>query len=1343
MNYQDEDDAIFARFLQNFGSRTNSESDLSDISISSDSDNDNTQVIVENDNIRIVLKRARFQRFTRFNLDDHLFNIEIFTKNNREIEVLSIITLIELAIKKSISLLQDEYGSDDEQLFFLTIIDADLDNGINSGGVTFDSEADKIANFISVKLLKYLVQSNEHLKINNSFKIAIKIATRQHVQYRKSIGLGSGIRIGIKVTKKEDLKSSCLLKIPHEEELAFKCLIVSSVVGQSHFFSHYNGPQSHRASEIWRKMQSKEGLALIQDKILDFKTESNFSDMDLTHFDKVLPRLEYFFNCQFAILKEHKNGKNFDCPYRSSNVFTTRLPVIYLLLEENSDAFHHISLITNLYKFYSLYNKVYCPYCNRKFNLKDKHKCGIKDLKHCRTCWRPIAEEDKTMFSQNDSFLFCHPKDQEEMSCLKCCRLIRSHDCQREHRYQCRKVYYCTLCNHYISTGPNARSIETIKQTHNCAFKKCNLCYELYLPSDEHQHLCKMSAEIGQTKWAKLCLIFKNENEITIIKENGQMESFCLFELHPPHFEETTRCEFPMIYLPYMVREKLSNNLELQNASPRFQMNSNDWENKNWTEDILHKLLKKILTEESFENSCIFYIDNDSDFSLNQILKSLLEANITEFKFIQKESRVMRIRFPCEEISFQDITNFLPKNPTEKNVMEIFQNLIKVVFDCLELQTIIFEEKKENKMPYLNPFSGPFATLAGFTYAVFKWFHLPNLDLYALKDENGIHIKSSKEELKWVQWEIYKRRHDKNLTFLHAHSKYGQKYFKSCIPDLVIKGKTLTQALFYHGCYHHCCQVCPDGKRNQGNSEKSRQEIIENDKKKIENLKKEVPGIIVKVIYGCEFQRELSSPSLQLKKFLKFYSNIERPKQRIKPRDGLRGGRTESFCPYFEASNDEEIVHLDINSSYSFQSLGEFPLGQPSTIIGHDLKEVVYCSNAKKYFFGTEEVLGLVHCKIVAPKNLHLPYFGYRHKENNEVFTCYSLCRKCAEKGNNSHKCRHGEKNRSFVCTITSIELNSLRNLHYDITIYEILHYSKKEKIFANFTNALNRLRVKYNGFPNGVENLEDRTHYLDEINKTLTHPLFDIEKNEAFKKIWKSAMVSFLGKFGEKQTKKKVKFLSDLDDFEEYVFTATEKGKKVVLSEVSDNLCQVSIFRKPSGKQRKGNVVYTALINAMARDKLYFDILKLQKANCRILYIDTDAVIFAKKKTQSIPLEIGLDIGQWKIEHKNIKSFFAMGLKNYILCFEDEKITPTIKISGLTTGSLGLEYLEKYKKLVWNSHLDKPIEKIVLSQEIRKTTCYKTEIEILPFSIQSQRKRRKYFLRQGIIQSLPFGFIK
>lgn len=1339
MNFEDYDNEDIARFLRNFRSRSNS--DVSDVTISSESDNDETKVIVENKNIRIILRRARFRRFTRFNLDDHLFNIEILPRNNEEIEVLSVITLIEFAIQKSIALLKEEYASQHEQMFFLTVIDQQLNNGINSGGVDFNEDSEKIANFISLKLLRYLVQSNEHLKINNSFKIAIKIATRHHVEYRKATGRLSGIRIGIFTGEKLSDMIHSLTYTLNNDALSFKCLIVSAILGKSHYFAHYQGQKTSQSSTIWEKRETSDGLNLIQSAVFDFQAETNLNDLEMTYLTTVLSRLEYFLNCQFAILKLHSDGENFDCSFRSSEKFSCRIPVIYLLLEQKEDnPMGHISLITNIYQFYKSFNKTYCPYCHKKSNFRDKHICKNKELSHCRSCWRSVAD-NYTMTNDNDNFLFCFPNAKEEKSCLKCCRIMKSNECCFEHKYQCRKVFYCTLCKHYISTGPQARSIDKIKETHDCAMKKCHLCYMLYTPCDEKQHLCKISQENGQTKWSKLCLVVKEEDNITIIKE-GNTEEFSLFDIMDN--SETSKCLFSENYLPPKVRNKLGNKDPfLQQSLSRNQMDKLDWKNKNWKCSVLHFFLKKVLTDIEYQNCTIFYINKNEDFPLNEILRTLLEANISEFKLIQKESRVLRIRFQSEDICFQEVTNFLPKHFINLEIVQLLMKFLKLIEDCLEMQCCFDTLDQENKMPFLHPFSGPFATLAGFTYAVYKRLFLRNLDIFAIKDENGFYVNSSKEEIMWVQWEIFKRKHDKNQEYFHCHSPLGQKRYKACHPDLVIKSKKQTSALFYHGCYRHCCDRCEDGLRNVGTEAKSRQQIIERDKKKLQDLKNEVPGIKIKVIYGCDFKKELENPSSSTKNFLKFYAKKSRPKKRLNPRHSLRGGRTEVFCPQYEVGPDEEIIHLDINSSYPFQAFNEFPVGEYSVIIGDDLNKVAYNWISKKYCIKGDEVFGLVHCKVIAPKNLTLPYLGYRHTVNGETFVCYSLCKGCSEKQHTrNRKCTHGEKKRSFVVTITSIELNSLRHLGYEIELYEIYQFWKKDKIFHSFMGALNRMKIKYEGFPTEIETFSEQLAYIKSINSEFGYQLTEFEKNPDFRKIWKSAMVSFLGKFGEQQINKSIKFISNFDGFEEHVFVSHDQGKKVYISEVTEDLCQVSIVKKPNGKRRKGNLIYTAFVNAMARDKLYFDMMKLKEANFKVLYVDTDAVVFAKKKGQTVPLTMGKEIGQWKIEHDNIKSFHCLGLKNYILCYNDSKIEPTIKICGLRNDVFGKEYLEKYKNLVEKSYLNQPLEKIVLRQEIRVTKHYETEIEMSAFSLKNQKKRRVFFLKDGFIQSLPFGYV-
>ena len=64
-------------------------------------------------------------------------------------------------------------------MFFVTVIEEDIQNGLNSGGINFKESPEKMAKFMANILLKYLVQSNEYLKLNKSFQIVIKLATKK------------------------------------------------------------------------------------------------------------------------------------------------------------------------------------------------------------------------------------------------------------------------------------------------------------------------------------------------------------------------------------------------------------------------------------------------------------------------------------------------------------------------------------------------------------------------------------------------------------------------------------------------------------------------------------------------------------------------------------------------------------------------------------------------------------------------------------------------------------------------------------------------------------------------------------------------------------------------------------------------------------------------------------------------------------------------------------------------------------------------------------------------------------------------------------------------------------
>ena len=97
-------------------------------------------------------------------------------------------------------------------------------------------------------------------------------------------------------------------------------------------------------------------------------------------------------------------------------------------------------------------------------------------------------------------------------------------------------------------------------------------------------------------------------------------------------------------------------------------------------------------------------------------------------------------------------------------------------------------------------------------------------------------------------------------------------------------------------------------------------------------------------------------------------------------------------------------------------------------------------------------------------------------------------------------------------------------------------------------------------------------------------------------------------------------------------------------------------------------NVIVAAFVTAQARLKLYGI---LEKLNERVLYFDTDSIIYHHKPHLWNPTTINNRLGEWTDEVPNarIVKFVGMGPKNYVYEFvdKDRKRKSTCKVKGLT----------------------------------------------------------------------------
>lgn len=141
----------------------------------------------------------------------------------------------------------------------------------------------------------------------------------------------------------------------------------------------------------------------------------------------------------------------------------------------------------------------------------------------------------------------------------------------------------------------------------------------------------------------------------------------------------------------------------------------------------------------------------------------------------------------------------------------------------------------------------------------------------------------------------------------------------------------------------------------------------------------------------------------------------------LEPREAFFGGRTETFTLYEKASENKEIKYNDVTSLYPWvNKTGKIPLGHPKVITENF--DDVSCYE------------GLVKCKVLPPRGLHIPVLPVMC--NGKLI--FSLCRMCSETFQQT-PCNHSVPERAFVGTWVTDEIKEAISQGYVIqNIYEV-----------------------------------------------------------------------------------------------------------------------------------------------------------------------------------------------------------------------------------------------------------------------------------------------------------------
>jgi hypothetical protein len=540
-------------------------------------------------------------------------------------------------------------------------------------------------------------------------------------------------------------------------------------------------------------------------------------------------------------------------------------------------------------------------------------------------------------------------------------------------------------------------------------------------------------------------------------------------------------------------------------------------------------------------------------------------------------------------------------------------------------------------------------------------------------------------------------------------------------------------------------------------------------------LLKHYPNEIVeiKAMYECVWLKTKIRKNDDITKFWNVSGmSKNRPPISLIPRVTLRGGFIETYRLKFSMREnpDYNVYFLDVNSLYSYIAMSnKLPIGKYEVITSNLLNKKIIFKN-KQYFFlenGCEYSLkgSAAFVTVTAPKTLLRPFLGYR--VSNE-YNFYATCRTCVEKKQNKKCLHYSDSSRSFTSSYMISELEKATELGYNVFFHELHFYKETSYVLRDFVQILANEKLQYTDLFKNIENdaTKDFLQWklLSEINQSMEFPkhlelyVHNVVPNDAKKTLIKNCLNSFFGRFALHNNRNSYHYCQTKEDF----LSILDQDVNIIdFVSLNDNLLQIET-ECPTSKikpSNKGCLYITSEINALARVFIYTHSETIEKKNGIILAIDTDSLLFALPKQESLEslnFEITDSFGHFKHvlgEKSEITDFFSLGPRNYSVVYNQTNTDGTIetkhvvKVKGLSLSSANCNSFvnpQTYVNMLSHAFNDE-IVNIYIPQMRTKIAPTKDCVEILTeFNFTNELHVKRYIHTQFSLEhyvTFPYGY--
>ncbi len=138
--------------------------------------------VFEDHAYKVYVKAVSHRQRTQYSLSDHLFTLWLEEKTHSVPLLFDLEFALEQALIQVLDRLKEVYNAQQNQnQIYVTVLEKNILHGLNSGNYSLNTPSKKIVRWVLSMLYNYL-KSDQTLRLNNSFKIQIKVLSIRHVR---------------------------------------------------------------------------------------------------------------------------------------------------------------------------------------------------------------------------------------------------------------------------------------------------------------------------------------------------------------------------------------------------------------------------------------------------------------------------------------------------------------------------------------------------------------------------------------------------------------------------------------------------------------------------------------------------------------------------------------------------------------------------------------------------------------------------------------------------------------------------------------------------------------------------------------------------------------------------------------------------------------------------------------------------------------------------------------------------------------------------------------------------------------------------------------------------------